>query len=52
MLLLWPLLEVFEKADGKGIAPPCEDRFGGFSLTNAFAVIEVLRDYLATEDLT
>jgi L-threonylcarbamoyladenylate synthase len=45
------LLEVFERAGGKGVAAPSANRFGNVSPTTAQAVSEELRDYLAMRDL-
>jgi len=45
------LLEVFEKAGGKGVAAPSANRFGHVSPTTAAAVVEELADYLSKDDL-
>ena len=45
------LLEVFERAGGKGVAAPSANRFGHVSPTTAAAVIEELDDYLSKDDL-
>ena len=45
------LLEVFEKAGGKGVAAPSANRFGHVSPTTAAAVVEELADHLSKDDL-
>ncbi len=44
------LLEVFERAGGKGVAAPSANRFGNVSPTTAQAVADELADYLAAGD--
>ncbi len=44
------LLEVFERAGGKGVAAPSANRYGNVSPTTAQAVADELADYLAAGD--